>query len=171
MLSQKGRKSSDREALLLLTVVNNPGVLEPLRETLVSVDFSDSALDKLRRRILEVEIEGDSLDSKTLRRHLENSEDARHLHRLLQHKGNQLVRFARPDADPEEAMTGFMATLSLHLHDGELKTEVRQAAAECGQARSDAADERLKAMVFQRRRSVARSTDEEETSGETPRDQ
>ncbi|MSP52016.1 MAG: DNA primase [Alphaproteobacteria bacterium] len=120
-----------RERLLVLTIVNHPGLVERLAEEMADLPFADNELDGLCKAILEV-AGGESglsgLDSAGLRQHLRERGLERALDRLKEGQGAQLNRFARPVAALDEAEHGWRHTYNLHRRAVTLPAEIKAAA-------------------------------------------
>src|SRR6185436_18732842 len=66
------RQSDERrERAIMLAVINHPELLQDFTESLAEIEFSTPALDSLRRDIIDIAALEASLDSATLRNHLQ----------------------------------------------------------------------------------------------------
>ena len=79
------------------------------------VNVSDPKLDNLRQEILKVYADTAELDSDTLRTHLSDQGNADILNTVLGQDVYVHARFARADAQEDEARAGFVQVLAKHL--------------------------------------------------------
>jgi len=122
-----------REMLLVLTVVNHPGLLEQFAEEFSEIELAAPALDSLRREILDIAAQSGPLDRATLLDQLEGrgvSETVARMERGLTHHSDW---FVHADTAPSDAETGWLHTLSLHRKALTLQKELRAAERAFGQ--------------------------------------
>jgi DNA primase len=104
-----------RERLILLTVLNHPGLIELHHEELMAVDLDSDELDKLRAAIIRIAASchqsDDKLESSTIRNHLYGEGFGRAVQRLEGDKGLVGDLFARPDATTDSAEQGLCSLL------------------------------------------------------------
>jgi DNA primase len=103
-----------REALLLRTLINNPWLIEEVVEELADLRFRNPTFGHLRDALLSACAEEKSLDSPSLRHHLEGSGFAPNLELAGRMATNKCYAFAEPDADRVTVENGWRHTLSLH---------------------------------------------------------
>ncbi len=104
-----------RERLILLTVLNHPGLIEAHHEELMAVDLDSDELDKLRAAIIRIAASchqsDDKLESSTIRNHLYGEGFGRAVQRLEEDKGLVGDLFAKPDATTDSAEQGLRSLL------------------------------------------------------------
>ncbi|MEN3976227.1 DNA primase [Emcibacter sp. SYSU 3D8] len=104
-----------RERLILLTMLNHPGLIEVHHEELMAVDMDSVELDKLRAAIIRIAASchhsDDKLESSTIRNHLYGEGFGMAVQRLEGDKGLVGDSFARPDATADSAEQGLRALL------------------------------------------------------------
>ncbi len=104
----------NREALLMMAILNHPWLLEEQPEQIAEVNLTSPALIKLRSALLSLEISENSLDSQSLRSHLHTLSLGKVvdlIERAITHKCD---RFAEPDAERTEVEAGWRHALALH---------------------------------------------------------
>ncbi|MGD9868744.1 MAG: DNA primase, partial [Hyphomicrobiales bacterium] len=138
-----------REALLLLTLLNHPWMLEEWAEEIARVEFASRALADLRDAMLDVQAGQKDLDIAGFRtqlsRHEKGAAVAR-IERAITHKSDW---FAEPGASRRDVETGWRQVLTLHRRSFELKRELEAAVRALGEEGTEAAFERLKAVQQQ----------------------
>lgn len=87
-----------RQELLVLIVLQHPGLLERVAEDFAAVEFSHPELDKLRQAILEETFRNPGLDGAGLTHHLNANGFADLISRLEGLADRRCVRFARAEA-------------------------------------------------------------------------
>ena len=104
-----------REQLILLTVLNHPGLIEAHHEDLMAVDLDSDELDKLRAAIIRIAASchqsDDKLESSTIRNHLYGEGFGLAVQRLEGDKGLVGDLFAKPDATTDSAEQGLRSLL------------------------------------------------------------
>lgn len=129
--SARAGDTSRREALLVYTLLNHPGLFERQEEALMTLRLKNSALSGLLQEIIGAITADPALDRDGLARHMSNTaQTAGTLELMLTNEQLKLTKFARADAILEEAEEGWLNTLSLHLHHGQLRAEEMEAASE-----------------------------------------
>ncbi len=122
---------SHREALLVLTLLNHPGLFERREQEILDLSLSDPSVFGLLRQIIERLTRDSSLDREGLARHIRQvANDAGALELLLKNQQLKLTKFASTTATLDEAEKGWLNTLSIHLHHGRLLAEEAEAAEE-----------------------------------------
>ena len=135
-----------REALLVLAVINHPALLEQHAETFAAIEFTAPVLDRLRQEIIDIAARCEPLETGALTDQLEElglKEDIERLKRRLTHKADW---FVDPSAAPRDAETAWLHTLSLHGKSLTLRRELH--AAELALSREGTEDnvQRLRAL-------------------------
>ncbi|MGI9413874.1 MAG: DNA primase, partial [Hyphomicrobiales bacterium] len=116
-----------REAVLLMTVVNHPGLLDRYGEEFAEVEFSSAQLDRLRNEILDIAALHAPLDTSRL----DDQLDTRGLLQSVRQAGAGLMHksewFMERDAAATDAETGWRHTLMLHRKSLTLQKELKAA--------------------------------------------
>lgn len=118
---------ADREALLVLTVLNHPWLLESYPEEIASLVFQSRAITRLRDAMLDLQSERNTLDRQGLRSQLSDrglGAIVARVERTVTHKSDW---FAQPDASREDVETGWHQMSVLHRKSLELKRELEAA--------------------------------------------
>ena len=102
-----------REAILLVALINHPGLRDHVEERLGSMSFADSRLDSLRQTALMHLAQNPELDFEALRAHLANLGFAEDLGNLLNSDIYVHAGFARPTASMDQATSGWDHTFEL----------------------------------------------------------
>ena len=116
-----------REALLLRTLLNHPWLVEEHAERIADIEFSLTALSKLRDAILSLKSHDISLDSSRLRTQLEAQslqQVVDLVERAITHRSD---RFAEADAELADVEAGFCHALALHERQKGLKRALQTA--------------------------------------------
>jgi DNA primase len=116
-----------RESLILLTLLSHPWLLEAYSEEIADLHLSAPPLDELRKAIIGVHIERETLDSEQLRTQLNDMGFGAIVARVesaITHKSDW---FAEPDASPQEVETGWRQVLALHRKALDLEQELAAA--------------------------------------------
>ncbi len=109
---------SNREAILLLTLLNHPWMIERHAEDIADIHLSAAAFERLRTGLLDLLAGELNLDSAPIRDQLEKlrlGQDVELVDRLVTHKSDG---FANPDADSAEVEKGWRHTLAMHKRQG-----------------------------------------------------
>lgn len=136
--------NQQREALMVLTLLNHPELLENHGETFATLDFSDLRLDRLRNEIISIAALSVALDRETLVHHLSETDMARFAQDLARRKSMRIDAFVRPEASLSEAERGWIHLLERQRSANGLRKELREA--EQALAR-DGTDENLSRLV------------------------
>jgi len=113
MAAGHGSAFPAREALILQCLINHPYLIDEHAEDVAALKFSSRALTELRNCILSAHAEEKSLDTATLRSHLERLGLGDTLHRIGQLVIHRSDRFADPDAEADTVREGFEDILAL----------------------------------------------------------
>ena len=146
-------EGQNREALLILTLLNHPELLDEYGEELAAFEFSDPKLDKIRNEIIDIAALIVPLDRGVLEGHLNSrgfSETARSLASLSALKSD---RFAWPEATLEVAKQGWLHLWERHKHVLTLQRELKAAERALAEAETETmmkkSFERLQALQFE----------------------
>lgn len=134
-----------RQRILLATLINHPELLDHVEERLGAMTFADSRLDSLRQSALMHLSQSPNLESGPLQAHLIDLGFADALKKLISSEVYIHAAFARPDATPENATTGWDDTFSL-CGLGEREADIRQAAQDLIEDQSDTAFARFRSL-------------------------
>ncbi len=133
-----------REALMVLTMLNHPELLENHCETFAAFEFSDLNLDRLRNEIISIAALPVALDRETLVHHLSGTQVMQIAEGLTRRRSLKIDAFVRPEASLSEAERGWTHLLGRQRSTNGLKKELREA--EQALAR-DGTDENLARLV------------------------
>jgi DNA primase len=114
IVAGEGSAAPNREALLLLALLNHPWLAEEQAETVAGLTFTSPALSRLRDAILSAQALENSLDRISLRSHLSKIGAGKVLglvERAITHKCD---KFAEPEAERTEVEHGWRHALALH---------------------------------------------------------
>jgi DNA primase len=103
-----------REALLLKVMLNHPWLIEDQAETIAALPFTSTALSRLRDAILSAQAINNSLDTETLRTHLNKSSVGKVLTLVERAVSHKCDRFAEPQAGRTEVEDGWRHALAMH---------------------------------------------------------
>ena len=129
------------EQTLLAIVINHPGLFERVEEKLGTADFSDRALEGLRRAVLAILCERPHLDHQALRQELQGLGVGDTVESVLRNpviRGHRLIAVGAGEAEALETWEDNLAT----LRDRALDQEKRQMAAALGSDPSEEAWEK-----------------------------
>ena len=125
------RIASQRETLLVYTLLNHPGLFERREEAVLELELADSALAATLREIIAALSADPALDREGLARHMSTvAPVAGTVEQMLGNERLRLTTFARPEASLDDAEEGWLNALSIHLHHGPLRLEEMEAAGE-----------------------------------------
>ena len=102
-----------REALILQSLLNHPFLVDEYAEDIAALQFTSQALCNLRDAILCAHAMEKSLDSTTLRSHLQRLGSGDVLLRIEQLIARRSDRFAEPDAEADAVREGFEHVIAL----------------------------------------------------------
>jgi DNA primase len=146
-----------REAILLMTLVNHPWLIEERWEDVSRLDFSSHASGRLRDSLLDLQAYHLPLDSIEIRTQLTRLGFERTLALIERSITHRSDRFVAPDADRAEVDAGWGHALRLHEQD-----RLRHALVEAEAAyRVEQTDDTL-ARLMELKRLQARAIDGEE---------
>ncbi len=103
-----------REALLLMVLLNHPWLLDAECEEVARLEFTSSALTKLRDAILLAHSSDISLDRGSLRSQLERLNAGEFVLMVERSMTHRCDKFAQPDSDANEVEAGWRHALALH---------------------------------------------------------
>ncbi|WP_295559584.1 DNA primase [uncultured Hyphomicrobium sp.] len=132
-----------REALLLKVMLNHPWLIEEQAEAIAALPFTSTALSRLRDAMLSAQAVNNSLDTETLRTHLNKSSVGKVLtlvERAVSHKSD---RFAEPEAERTEVEDGWRHALAMHDRHVGLKRSLEAAEQAWHEDRSEASFARI----------------------------
>lgn len=141
-LNQPPLPQPQQERLLLAALINHPDLIDEAAEPLGHLAFSDPALDRLRQEALNLLAQTPSLDSLTLRHHLEAHGFGQAMSSLLR---STLATFTKAEAGRDEAKKGMLHTLG-RLRRPEIERALQEAERRMGEEASEEAWEALKTL-------------------------
>ncbi len=142
--NQQGWYIAAREALLFVTIINHPGILEEISEEFSNLEFSAPELDKMRSLIIDVASIAQPLENQGMKSHLIGHNCEALLARLetaLTHKSD---RFIQPEASEAAAIAGWRQAAELHIRAFSLRKELNVAELAFGQ---DSSEENFKRLT------------------------
>jgi DNA primase len=116
-----------REALLVLTLLNHPWLLDAFLEEVATIQFEAPALQELRDRILCIYYERNPLDNEGLHNQLERSGHANLLTQVKHAITHNSDWDTQPHTSREDVLTGWRHRLAMHRKAVELKRELESA--------------------------------------------
>lgn len=135
------------EQLILTLLLNHPGLLHQAHEELAELPFSHALVDKAVEALLSLSAHQENLDSQAIRDTLRETGLSRLLDSLNRDAVVRRVAFAAKDADVGLVQAGFRHILARLRRMNDLERERAQAVAELEQGGSEAAYNRLKAVM------------------------
>lgn len=149
-----GVRGRAREALILLCMVNHPTLLETHVEELMTLEFQNGDLDKLRAEIIRIAASEPGLDMSHMRDHLNKTGFGR----LLDSFDVLLARdwFARSEAAQIDVEQGWKHVVALHQRSMSLERELKLVEDELAREFTDDAMARLQALKKQLEDSAGR---------------
>ena len=114
LVASEGGLPPYREALLLKVMLNHPWLVEDQAEAIAALPFTSTALSRLRDAILSALAVDNSLDTETLRTHLNKSSVGKVLTLVERAVSHKCDRFAEPDAGRTEVEDGWRHALAMH---------------------------------------------------------
>jgi len=133
-----------REALLFVTIINHPGMLDEVMEEFSALEFSLPELDRLRSQIIDSASRTQALEIHEMKSQLLEHNYASLLQRLekaLTHKSDRFIQAQAPEA---EAIAGWQQAAELHLRAFSLHKELNVAELAFGQ---DSSEENFKRLT------------------------
>jgi len=141
--NQQSWQIAPREALLFVTIINHPGMLDEVLEEFSNLEFSLPELDKLRSVIIDIASCTPPLETQGMKSQLLEQNCVSLLERLeaaLTHKSDGFIEHG---ALVEEAIAGWRQAAELHLRAFSLKKEMNVAELAFGQNSSEENFKRL----------------------------
>ncbi|MCB1476944.1 MAG: DNA primase [Rhodobiaceae bacterium] len=123
----RARALPRREALLLMTAINHPGLIADRVEELAAFDFTAPELGAVAARLIDMAMEGTGGDAAGVRAALKGAGQGDLLNRLDSVAADAGDWFVRPDADEADALIGFDHILALHHRQVTLHKELKAA--------------------------------------------
>jgi DNA primase len=119
MISQKtaARHAGRGTALLVLTVLNHPEILDNQFEEFAALHLSSGSLDRLHRAIIEIATSESDLDYERMKHHLSMRGLSDEAEALRKSTSSDLDWFAGLDAALEDAVQGWRHLLARHKKD------------------------------------------------------
>jgi DNA primase len=114
LVASEGGLPPYREALLVKVMLNHPWLVEDQAEAIAVLPFTSTALSRLRDAILSALAVDNSLDTETLRTHLNKSNVGKVLTLVERAVSHKCDRFAEPDAGRTEVEDGWRHALAMH---------------------------------------------------------
>lgn len=146
---QDGSKAQQkREGILLVTLLNHPGLADHVEERLGGMSLSDSRLDSLRQTALMHIAQYPDLEFGVLHAHLAGQGFAEELENLLNSDIYVHAGFARPMASLDQATAGWDHTFAMCQRAG-LEAELKRAEIELAENPSEQAFAAFKALQDQ----------------------
>lgn len=136
-------EAASREALLALTLLNHPWLLEAYPEEIAGLSFRNARLAGLRDDMLNLMSGDKPLDFEALHTQLKTSESGAvvaQVERAITHKSDW---FAEPGASRSDVETGWRQLLALHRRSVELGRELEAAQRAFQEEASESAEKRL----------------------------
>jgi len=103
-----------REALLITTLLNHPQLIEDYAEAVSDLEFTSSALSRLRDGLLSAQAAEKALDRAALRTQLTVLGLDQILHQVEKSITHRCDKFANPETGHDEVESGWRHTLELH---------------------------------------------------------
>ena len=128
LVSGGAAEAGAREAVLILTVLNHPWLIDEHAEEIAALPFTNSALARLRDAVLGLHAWKSPLDSDELRHQLTGLGLERHIQgaeRALTHRGD---RFVLPTASKDEVSRGWRETAGFQSKQKVLRPALEAAA-------------------------------------------
>jgi len=142
--NQQGWQITAREALLFMTIINHPGMLDEVLEEFSSLEFSIAELDKMRSVIIDIASCAQPLENQDMKSHLVEHNCVSLLERLEAALTHGSDRFIQGQASEEEAICGWRQAAELHIRAFSLRKELNVAELAYVQ---DSSDENFKRLT------------------------
>ena len=113
-MASEGGLPPYREALLIKVMLNHPWLIEDQAESIAALPFTSTALSRLRDAVLSAHAQDNSLDTETLRTHLNKSSVGKVLTLVERAVSHKCDRFAEPEAERTEVEDGWRHALAMH---------------------------------------------------------
>lgn len=129
--SAAGRMAVEREALLVFSLLNHPELFDLQETEILELELAAPPLAAVLDEFIRLASATPGLDAECVKRHMTSVDACAGTVEALTRNGRlRLNRFACEDATLEEAQSGWLNVLSLHLHHGLLRSEEAEAASE-----------------------------------------
>lgn len=138
-----------REEILITTLINHPELYDDVSESLGTIAFSLSELDKIRQEVLKTLAAKSGLETEPLVNHLNECGYSAVLRSLLGAGVYDHAYFARPDASLEEAGAGWIETFD-QIRGKDLIAEIEEAERDVAENPSEETWRRLLALKQQK---------------------
>ncbi len=112
-----------REAVLVLTILNHPDLLESLEEDFATLELKSPDLDRVRQGILENAVSSDGVDRDGLISHLHKTGVGKIAERFLGKNVLGSFRFVNTDSPLEDALKGWRQAYAIHDKVGRILAE------------------------------------------------
>ena len=130
-LKRHGPPSSwPREATLVYTLIQHPGLLERRESSLLGLKLENRELDALLRAVLSLLSSDQGLDSETLKRHLHGTQATEILERVLSDDTLNKQKFLQPETEMEEVEWRWLEWLKNHLIETNARAELSETASQ-----------------------------------------
>ncbi|MEM9988726.1 MAG: hypothetical protein AAF723_04330 [Pseudomonadota bacterium] len=130
-LTGNAASSSDalREAMLVVAIIHHPQLFWDHEDEILSLEIAHKDLAKLLGAVIDELTIMQDLDRQDLTTHMLSSPDVGTIYQeWLKHPLIRTVQFVHGEATYKEAETGWLNTLSIDRHQGDLEAEVAEAA-------------------------------------------
>ncbi len=142
--NRQGWQIEAREALLFMTIINHPGMLDEVLEEFSNLEFSLAELDKMRSVIIDIASGSQPLENQDMKSQLVEHDCMSLLERLEAALTHASDRFIREKASEEEAIFGWRQAAELHVRAFSLRKELNVAELAYVQ---DSSDENFKRLT------------------------
>ncbi len=137
MFSQKSPGLHGREAIIVLILLNHPGLLESHGESLADVEFASADARALKEKLLDLWSRGSLPDDAAVASQIEQSGLLPARRRLEAQKGHASLWVISPEAADSDAEEALKQALALHRKMRSLNRELRSAEAALAQEGSE----------------------------------
>jgi len=138
-----------REAVLVATILNHPGLLHDEAETFAALEFASHDLDSLRRAILDIAAHDGLADAEALAERLGGAGFGPLIARIGEITRRGRHGFAKPGVNAGEALTGWRHIVALHRKTSTLHKELMAAERALAEDGSEESLARLKDIQTQ----------------------
>jgi DNA primase len=138
-----------RERLLVLMILNHPGLLEQHMEDFAGLLLQNPDLDKLRGEIIRIAAGESALDMEALKRHLKGRGFEQEVQMLEQRGALVNVWYAWPDAALVDAERGWLQCMSFHRRVLALAADKKAAEKALAEDMTEETFERFRALTLQ----------------------
>jgi DNA primase len=144
LMQAKSERLSGREAIILLILLNHPGLMEAYGETLAELELNNSDTRALKEKLLDLWGHGALADHAALHVEIERSGLGPARRRLESLKAHASLWIVAPEADDSDAESALKQALALHHKMRALNRELRSAEAALAQDGNETNLARLK---------------------------